>query len=46
MRFSKYTRKLAWSYKNNPAFESYIEKRLSKFNNNPIIINKDERIKK
>ena len=44
MNNNKY-RRIAWMYKNSPALESYIEKRLTKLNNNPVKVTKDERNK-
>lgn len=35
-------RKIAWSYHNSPTLESYIEKRLTKINNNPVKVTKYE----
>lgn len=43
---TNYTKRLAYGYKNSPTLESYIEKQLNKLNNNPIIVSKDERVKK
>ena len=43
---TNYIKRLAWGYKNSPTLESYIEKRLNKLNNNPVIVNKDERVQK
>jgi hypothetical protein len=35
-------RRISWMYKNSPTLESYIEQRLTKLNNNPIKVTKDE----
>lgn len=42
MKSSNYTKRLAWSYHNSPTLESYIEKRLTKINNNPVKVTKYE----
>ena len=35
-------RRIAWMYSNSPTLESYIEQRLTKLNNNPVKVTKDE----
>ncbi len=38
-------KRIAWMRPNSPTLESYIEKRLTKLNNNPVKVTKDERNK-
>jgi hypothetical protein len=38
-------RRIEWMHKNSPTLESYIEQRLTKINNNPVKVTKDERTK-
>ena len=35
-------RRIAWMYSNSPTLESYIEKRLTKLNNNPVKVTRYE----